>query len=1165
VAVHRVLCIDLGDEMKRSLLALLCLLLASPAGAQGPPTAFSNDVETAIDRGLQWFDDQGYFFEGICPPQNADPTAMYGRSHDPGGLVALALLEKRRDASQNAVSAGYVHATVENQARIDSLVGLLIDRVALSAAEDFRAYQDGGDLMALSVYYMTGGPNPGALMAVNKIFDRVANNQGDHGYWGYSSGDETDSSTTQLVMAGLAAARRVFTPSPGYAGDPGRLATLDELAARARQTYIDNSSSDLAAAPEERGHPYNPEGGAADRINSLQQTSSGLWIQLVGGADLNDESIQGYMRWLQLRYQYTRMHHDAGKNSIYYYYYFWSFAKSMGFIEEAPVAPADGNLSPSSMGQLPADVAPADMTRETNLEPAEMPRPALFGNEGPGYYADPHEQPRWYFDLAYTLLTQQDAAGRFVSIGNVPVHSVCADQAFAILVLERSLGGGCIDTDGDSVCDDEDNCVLTPNADQLDANDNGVGDACEDDQICCLICDFSILTTPEQCALGQGTVVPDDVCCPEVCCQMPDGSVGMIKAEDCLPAGGIALELAICEGEELPPPDPEVCCVDPASGEGELMPAGLCDEMGAQALDAQECIQICCMEEDEGQVTLPGQCAGEIMPIEVCDEQQDPEVCCILDDGQGDRQLMPNGNCQEMGGEGADPHECNQICCVSEEVGELTFPGQCQGQILPMEACDQLPAPCLDRDGDTICDEFDNCPDVPNVDQADTSAPPGVGDACEFVCCVGPGNTSLLLQEECLAQGGNALFAQLCEPVCCVDDEQISASTVPSIACQGQQLPEPECDPVCCAVGPDDRVETSRFQCDRTGMEVAMEECVAEVCCQFRDGRVRSLAPDVCQAQLGIELPPEECAEVCCELPGGTQLVGSAQCVAQQGAFLEFEACAPQICCARGDERSLTSIEECLQLDGQQVPIDSCQEDVCCELEDQSVVIIPVNQCQEQGIEVNSEGCGEVCCLYADGRMPQTTTLGTCTNTNGMVTNAARCVVNDIICCGFVDPAGGEVDPPALRGRLECADLGGQEFDMAICRDAGDAAEPGAPQDPEDPEDAEDPEAPDNDERCTADADCPEGEVCRENVCRAVPQPGPAPEREPEPEPEPDGRDDRASGEWERNSPAQLVEDKSAEEPSASFGCAQSPTEEAPPWTLLALVPLVIGCRRRRR
>ena len=218
---------DLGDEMKRSLFGLLCLLLASPAGAQGP-TAFSNDVETAIDRGLQWFDDRGYYFDGICPPQDDGAQAQWGQSHDPGGLVALALLEKRRDASQNAVSAGYVHATVENQARIDSLVGLLIDRVALSDAGDFRAYQDGGDLMALSVYYMTGGPNAGALMAVNKIFDRVANNQGDHGYWGYSSGDETDSSTTQLVMAGLAAARRVFTPSPGYAGDPVRLATLDD-------------------------------------------------------------------------------------------------------------------------------------------------------------------------------------------------------------------------------------------------------------------------------------------------------------------------------------------------------------------------------------------------------------------------------------------------------------------------------------------------------------------------------------------------------------------------------------------------------------------------------------------------------------------------------------------------------------------------------------------------------------------------------------------------------------------------------------------------------------------------------------------------------------------------------------------------------------------------
>jgi hypothetical protein len=54
-----------------------------------------------------------------------------------------------------------------------------------------------------------------------------------------------------------------------------------------------------------------------------------------------------------------------------------------------------------------------------------------------------------------------------------------SSQAYALLVLQRSIGGGCIDSDGDGVCDDEDNCVNTPNPDQADRDGDGVGDVCD--------------------------------------------------------------------------------------------------------------------------------------------------------------------------------------------------------------------------------------------------------------------------------------------------------------------------------------------------------------------------------------------------------------------------------------------------------------------------------------------------------------------------------------------------------------------------------------------------------------------------------------------------------------------------------------------------------------
>ena len=46
-------------------------------------------------------------------------------------------------------------------------------------------------------------------------------------------------------------------------------------------------------------------------------------------------------------------------------------------------------------------------------------------------------------------------------------------------MLEHSVGGGCVDTDGDGVCDSADNCPLVYNPDQKDTDGDGIGDACD--------------------------------------------------------------------------------------------------------------------------------------------------------------------------------------------------------------------------------------------------------------------------------------------------------------------------------------------------------------------------------------------------------------------------------------------------------------------------------------------------------------------------------------------------------------------------------------------------------------------------------------------------------------------------------------------------------------
>ena len=85
---------------------------------------------------------------------------------------------------------------------------------------------------------------------------------------------------------------------------------------------------------------------------------------------------------------------------------------------------------------------------------------------------------RGIFSGQFQLDPNEDADGDGVLNGvDNCVDTANADQADAD---GNGIGDACQDTDGDGVLDIDDNCVNTANADQADADGNGVGDVCQD-------------------------------------------------------------------------------------------------------------------------------------------------------------------------------------------------------------------------------------------------------------------------------------------------------------------------------------------------------------------------------------------------------------------------------------------------------------------------------------------------------------------------------------------------------------------------------------------------------------------------------------------------------------------------------------------------------------
>lgn len=341
------------------------------------------------------------------------------------GLAMLALLEKRANADWQAPSVGYRNSSAQDQARLRRMARYVVNMdPALQGGGVAYSYGTGSGLMGLSLYLSTGGPtNVGARVSVEQAIRngaaKIKQTQGNRGCNSGGWNYRGPGSDGDLSTTQFAMAGL----SAASAIDPNAANTLGRSI-----RFIQNSQHG------DGGHSYR--GCSGGSIHSM--TASGLWTYRLAGLSQSEARVQRTLRWIQSRWQY--------ENGISwaYYYYMWAAAKGL------EVSQNNGN--------------------------AGVFEDAIGGRRNMAQLGFPAEPNNWYSDLAYTLVRQQTNNGSWQRN-----WSRVADTAFAILVLERSLGGVCGDEfgDQDGVCQGDDNCPDVPNPDQADRDGDFVGDACD--------------------------------------------------------------------------------------------------------------------------------------------------------------------------------------------------------------------------------------------------------------------------------------------------------------------------------------------------------------------------------------------------------------------------------------------------------------------------------------------------------------------------------------------------------------------------------------------------------------------------------------------------------------------------------------------------------------
>jgi hypothetical protein len=315
------------------------------------------------------------------------------------------------------------------------------------------------------------------------------------------------------------------------------------------------------------------------------------------------------------------------------------------------------------------------------------------------------------------------------------------------------------DADADGVCEISDNCPDDGNADQADADGDGIGDVCEPDSDGDgFIDDIDACPGYDDLADGDGDLVADGCdACPGDPLNDQDGD-GLCTDDDLCPLDGAPGEDdddgdGVCDHDDLCPDGddfadfdndgiPDACDACPLDEFNDADGDGVCGDLDicAAGNDADDA-------DDDG---LPDAC-DTLCPYDPTNDMDGDGVCGLsdpcpndyLDDSDGDGSCDSADICP-----GADDFlntdgdllpDCVDSCPLDVENdgdndGLCESDDNCEGVANPGQADadgDGIGDACEpDSDGDGVIDDDDNCPLVPNLDQVDGDGD-GLGDVCD--------------------------------------------------------------------------------------------------------------------------------------------------------------------------------------------------------------------------------------------------------------------------------------------------------------------------------------------------------------------------------------------------------------------------------------------------